>query len=120
MNKFENDIYPIVLWITTDKNDKDIKTLKDSNSDYEVNLDDSEDGLTQSVTDGVYYNGVLIYLNKNKSRIELTSIIVHECIHALDMFCNMLGMSFDYGNDEHAAYLAEWIGKCCEECLEKS
>ena len=50
MNKFENDIYPIVLWIITDKNDKDIKILKNLDSDDKVNLGDNEDGSTQSVT----------------------------------------------------------------------
>lgn len=47
------------------------------------------------------------------------SIIVHECVHAVNELFDHVGIKLDIKNDEAQAYLTEWMFEQCNKFLNK-
>ena len=54
--------------------------------------------------------GFIMVLNFDNAYREIThGVIAHEAMHLTNMIASLRGIEPDFNNDEHLAYLTEWI-----------
>lgn len=105
--EFDPTIYPRKLWIA----------VTSSSLKYKFENISEFDKSAYAMVDNVYdlaqdKGGVLIRFDS----IDAMSVgnIAHESIHAACEILDYVGSFIDTKNQEHLAYLAGWIAKCCE------
>lgn len=116
---YKNEIYPYNLRVILGADKEYIEKSF-------VNLESDDQGWDGWSDD---YGGRTIFVgNKSNHRKEVCLLfkslnsmdvgtIVHECFHAVSIYCKYLNISFgfDAGEDEHMAYLMGWlVTKTCE------
>lgn len=116
---YKNGIYPYNIRVLLGA-DEEYITKTFANLEVE---DQSWDGWTDD------YGGRTIFVgNRTSHRKEICFLFHslsdmdvrttgHECLHGLSLYCKYLNInySFDAGEDEHAAYIAGFVGNCVAE-----
>lgn len=123
LQEFKNDIYPRRLWIATSW--EDIKDMFVCHKNDYKPIEEYEDGNAYTYPcvmrkKNKKYGTLILFILEGKILgSEIVGRIAHESLHATNFMFDELGIAYDLINDEHAAYLTDWIAKCCWKVLQK-
>ena len=66
------------------------------------------EAMAYKIQTGTGYNYYCLAFTENKIKV-----IIHECFHLMNILFNDRNIDYNYNNDEHAAYLLEWLVEKC-------
>lgn len=109
--EFDPTIYPRKLWVAV--------TTSPLKNKFEQALawDESAYAMVDNVYDFKHDKGGILIRFENVEAMSVGNI-THESIHAACEILDYVGSFIDTKNQEHLAYLAGWIAKCCGEVKE--
>lgn len=112
-NEFNNEIYPISVFIG-------VTNCQDDVSDVFCYDDGTEIDDLPAYCDAIVLSAmhkkqhmrcvVVVFRDKKTS----SSVIAHEALHAADLIGNWVGLDWlSNGHNEAYAYLLQWVVRCC-------
>ena len=110
-------VFPRTLYVAIDESSEEIlKYLNGNNGDSIPDMEDTSNAYELPVSDGQYGGSLIRFRTKDTVT---PAIAAHESFHAAMSFCSYLNINFDTGdNNEHVAYMIEWLVARCFDALE--
>lgn len=93
------------LLIATPQTEEDIQKIEDEWS--LIDEDNQLGGIHKIEYEG--WNASLIIFNLYHKQSISYGMIAHEALHAVDDLNRTIGHDYDYENNEHSAYIMEWV-----------
>ena len=109
--EFDPTIYPREVWVAVTSS-----ALKDKFEQVSA-WDESAYAMVDNVYDFEHDKGGVLIRFEDVNAMSIGNI-THESIHAACEILDYVGSFIDTKNQEHLAYLAGWIAKCCGEVKE--
>ncbi len=118
---FDPVIYPNKLIILVGADYEYVKgrfSMDDGDPMDDINFEDYPVAVS-SVRDSDGYLKILVRLDDPEALSMRTTC--HEALHVVLMYCRYcnMGVGLNVGEDEHAAYIAGWFGKCVSDVLDE-
>ena len=107
--EYNNGIYPCPLCIAVGKDWQNDDFDESCNREFEK----ADNAYTFDTTSKDVGKCVLIRFKSKKHMSGET--IAHEALHAALFILDYIGSGISVNNSEHAAYLLQWVVRCCEK-----
>ena len=107
--EYNNGIYPCPLCIAVGKDWQNDDFDESCNREFEK----ADNAYTFDTTSKDVGKCVLIRFKSKKHMSGET--IAHEALHAALFILDYIGSGISVNNSEHAAYLLQWVVRCCEQ-----
>lgn len=115
-HKFENEIYPISIYVSITNNQTSIQdNFLQADKTYIEDLPEYADALCMPVIVKESNEEAVLIIFRKKEWTTI-STIAHESFHCAEYICQRLGIKYsNEDNSEAFAYLLGYIVDCCEQ-----
>ena len=108
--KIPNQIYAIPVHVFIGEYDKYYNYILNNYDTTIVDNGEKALGVTVPVKDKEGCSIITLWLSRFKSNDSNDlSILTHECVHASNMIFDKIGVKIDSDNDEHVAYMTQYL-----------